>query len=78
VPTANIRAKIAAGTRPLPENAPGKVWVGYGNGRPCDGCDDPITTVQLEYEVDISDRTLRFHSKCLEAWHQERIDRQAD
>src|SRR2546421_8686631 len=61
-----LRAKIAAGTLPLPSGPPGKVWVGKGNGRICDVCDEPITDIHLEYEADPSDgRTLRFHQKCL-------------
>jgi len=58
------------------EQPPGKVWVGHGNGRSCDACEQYITPSDLEYEVDLSDgRALRFHSKCLAAWHQARTDR---
>src|SRR4029450_7214659 len=38
-----IRSKIADGTLPLPQDAPGKVWVGNGNGRNCKACDKTIT-----------------------------------
>ena len=76
MPHAMIAAKIAAGRLPLPEQPPGKVWVGHGNGRTCDACDQPITPSDLQYEVDLSGgQTLRFHSKCLAAWHQARMER---
>ena len=69
-----LRAKIAAGTLPLPSGPPGKVWVGKGNGRICDVCDEPINDIHLEYEADLSDgHTLRFHQKCLGVWHQQRM-----
>jgi hypothetical protein len=55
MPHATIRAKLADGRLPLPEQPPGKVWVGHGNGRDCDGCDTVVTSVDIEYEVDISD-----------------------
>jgi hypothetical protein len=74
---AKLHDKIAGGLLPIPTEPPGKVWVGHGDGRACDVCDEPITTTDLEYEIDLADRTLRFHSKCLTAWHQERIDRRA-
>jgi hypothetical protein len=49
------------------------LWVGKGNGRPCDVCGDPITAAEREYEIDLaSGSTLRFHGKCLAAWHDAR------
>jgi hypothetical protein len=47
-----IRAKIAAGRLPHPPDPPERVWAGRGDGRICDGCDQPITRTQIEYEVD--------------------------
>jgi hypothetical protein len=74
----SIRAKIAAGRLPLPANPPGKVWVGRGNGRPCDACDQPITDTEMEYETDLpTGQTIRFHRPCIEAWHTERAHRMA-
>jgi hypothetical protein len=67
-----IRSKIADGTLPLPQDAPGKVWAGYGNGRNCDACDEPITSEQRENELDVTDGTLRFHLTCFEVWQQGR------
>jgi hypothetical protein len=70
---ASIRDKIRAGILPLPPQAPEKCYVGKGTRRPCDGCDELITPEQIEYELDITDnRTLRFHDKCLTAWHEAR------
>jgi len=70
---AHIRAKIAAGTLPIPPGGAGKLWVGHGNGRQCDACDEAITAADREYEIDLSsDRTIWFHAKCLAAWHDAR------
>jgi hypothetical protein len=75
MPHAMIREKIASGRLPLPKLPPEKVWVGHGNGEPCDGCDGPITPADLEYEADLANgRTLRFHKKCLAVWHDQRTE----
>ena len=35
---------------------------GFGNGRPCDGCDQAILSADIEQELDFEDgRTLRLH-----------------
>jgi hypothetical protein len=47
------------------------LWAGKGNGRPCNACDRPITAEQTEYEVDGTDRTLRFHRECFTALKQQ-------
>ena len=71
----SIAAKITAGRLPLPEQPPGKVWVGDGSGLMCDGCEQPITPSDLEYEADLSSgQSLRSHSKCFAAWHQARVE----
>jgi hypothetical protein len=42
----------------------------------CDGCEQPITVSDLEYEADHSSgQSHRFHSKCFAAWHQARVER---
>jgi len=42
-----------------------KTWEGFGNGRPCDGCDEAILSADIEHELDFEDdRTLRFHDAC--------------
>ena len=72
---AHIRAKIAAGTLPVPADGAGKLWVGHGNGRRCDACYEAITAADREYEVDLADgRTIRFHARCLAAWHDARAN----
>jgi hypothetical protein len=45
---------------------------GKGTGQPCAVCEQAITEQQLEYELDIGGRTLRFHDKCLDMWRQAR------
>jgi len=55
------------------------VLVGKGTKQPCDGCSEAITAEQVEYELDLADaRTLRFHDKCLAAWHAARAERMAN
>lgn len=67
-----VRAKIAEGRLPLPANPPGKMWVGPGNLRPCDACDQPITHIETEYEIDLpTGQTIRFHKRCFEVWQTE-------
>src|SRR5262245_52106818 len=61
-----VRSKIPSGA--LPSNGGQKVRAGLGSGRTCDGCDQPITREQVEHEVDVPGRALRFHQPCLEAW----------
>ena len=29
-----------------------KTWAGFGNGRPCDGCDQEILSADIEQELD--------------------------
>lgn len=41
-------------------------------GQRCDVCEQPISAEQLEYEVDVDRRTLRFHEKCFDMWRQAR------
>jgi hypothetical protein len=73
---ASIRDKIRSGVLPLPPDPPEKCYVGKGTRRPCDGCDAIIESAEIEYELDIAEgRTLRFHAKCLDAWHQARAGR---
>jgi len=60
-----VRAKIAAGRLPLPANPPGELWVGRGNGRPCDACDRPITDTEMQFETDLPTRqTIRFTGRA--------------
>jgi hypothetical protein len=69
---ATVRRKIQAGT--LPTERPVKMWVGKGTGQACDACGVPVTSADIEYETDLpSQRTLRFHQRCLTVWHDERV-----
>jgi hypothetical protein len=53
----------------LPRALPEKLWTGYGQGNPCDGCDQPIHPAQIEYEyVRDSGDVLRLHIGCLGMW----------
>ena len=53
----------------LPTANPLKTWAGNGNGRPCHGCDVPITAMEIEHELDFADGlTVRFHAGCAETW----------
>ena len=65
--TSRIRAKIEAGVLALPGPPPQRVTVGKGSGRICDGCDEPITDSQVEYET--APPVMRFHHPCLAEWH---------
>ncbi|PYO00188.1 MAG: hypothetical protein DMD91_11045 [Candidatus Rokuibacteriota bacterium] len=70
--TVTIRKKLASGR--LPREFPTQMWVGYGNGRPCDACEQPVTLADVEYEPEFSDPSvhIRLHEKCLGVWHEER------
>jgi len=42
----------------------------HGHEAPCDGCDELIRSDEVEYEIDIAERTLLFHANCLAVWHE--------
>jgi hypothetical protein len=68
-----IRTKLRAGT--LPTTTPSQVWVGESRGESCDACDRPIVGGEIEYEAHvIGQGVFRFHRKCFEVWHRERLD----
>ena len=67
-----VADKIRSGTLPLPPEPPEKYFAGKGTGQPCAICEQAITAKQLEYELDLGGRTLRFHEKCLDMWRQAR------
>jgi hypothetical protein len=55
----------------LPKREPAKLWAGFGNGRPCDGCDDPILAADVEHELDFPHgTTLGFHATCSLVWQR--------
>jgi hypothetical protein len=57
----------------LPMMVPKEVAAGYGSGRMCAACDEPITSTQVEYEVDDcrGGVRLRFHPDCHSVWRLE-------
>jgi hypothetical protein len=67
-----VADKIRSGVLPLPLGSPEKYFAGKGTGQFCDLCEQAITADQLEYELDIVGRTLRFHQECLDMWRQVR------
>jgi hypothetical protein len=70
----SIRDKIRSGALPLAPERSATPFGGMGTKRPCDGCDESIPPEQIEYEVDVDRRTLRFHDICFAAWHEARPD----
>jgi hypothetical protein len=67
-----VADKIRSGVLPLPPEPPQKYFAGKGTGQLCDMCEQKITAGQLEYEIDVNDRTLRFHERCADMWRQTR------
>jgi hypothetical protein len=67
-PTASER--IANGQ--LPGAAPSRMWAGHGSGQLCALCDQPITSDDVEYEVEVqrdsAPATFRFHRACESVW----------
>ena len=64
-----IRQKLASDL--LPTHEASKRFVGKGTGRPCDGCDLPITDIENEFDA-VDGRVLRFHRSCYDVWNTER------
>jgi hypothetical protein len=63
-----IRDKITRGT--LPRKPPSKIWAGRGHGGVCAGCDQPIGSEQVEYEI-VNGDIFRMHIGCAALWEQE-------
>jgi hypothetical protein len=73
--TARIRDRVAAGL--LPRSDCTTTWFGYGNGRLCPGCDQPIRPTDIEVECDLPNgTTLHFHRHCFDVWTRTRRDGQ--
>jgi hypothetical protein len=69
--SARIRGRIASGLLPVTPEL-GKMWVGKGDARSCNGCEERITDDQTEYEIDVpTGETLRFHKQCFDVWRAE-------
>ena len=57
----------------LPVMRSAQINAGYGSGCLCAACDQQITSIQVEYEVEdeSTDRRLRFHMNCHVVWQLE-------
>jgi hypothetical protein len=63
----------------LPKMGPLRSWVGYGKGRPCDGCGEPVILRHVEIEHDFEHgKLLRFHAECSVLWEQMVVPPSAD
>jgi hypothetical protein len=61
------RLKVTSGV--LPTEGARHRWVGRGRGERCNGCGDPITPREIEFELDFKDALLlRLHAQCFKAW----------
>ena len=50
------------------------MWIVYGSSKACNGCEQPVTMQDREYEFDAPGwGTLRLHAECLAMWHIERV-----
>ncbi len=74
-PLETLREKLQSGV--LPRKPFVKTWRGHGTGKPCDGCELPITPSEHEVEGDRLDGgVIRFHPACYDAWwHERRAER---
>jgi hypothetical protein len=62
-----IRRRVDAGE--VPCERPPKLWVGFGSGETCSGCDQEIHSAQVMYELDLDDKTYRLHTGCYGLWN---------
>jgi hypothetical protein len=65
----------SVGARRVPERLPVETWVGCGSGRACHGCGDTILPGQVQYDLEMTNRTYRLHAKCHGLWLGELIRR---
>jgi hypothetical protein len=66
-----VREKLNAGILPLDD--PVRTWAGFGSGKQCSVCEQPIQPSQTEYELRYDTRApLRFHVVCHGRWDGER------
>jgi hypothetical protein len=67
-----VREKIDGGALPLGD--PVKLWAGFGSGRLCAACEQPILPLETEYEPHYADERvpIYFHVDCHGAWEVER------
>jgi hypothetical protein len=67
----NVRQRIEHGR--LPGVRPREIAAGYGSGHICVVCDKPVSSKQVEYEVEDAGtgKRLHFHSECHSLWQSE-------
>jgi len=66
-----VRAKLNAGILPLED--PVRRWAGFGSGKQCSLCEQPIQPSHTEYELRFENReALQFHVVCHDVWDGER------
>jgi hypothetical protein len=65
-----VRQRIENGQLPVVSK---QIAGGYGSGRVCVACDEPITSAQVEYEIrdERGDSQLCFHLGCHVVWQLE-------
>jgi hypothetical protein len=69
-----VRIRQLVESRHLPCLVPKHIAAGYGSSRHvCIACDHPITSAQVEYEIqnDTDGRRLTFHFGCYVVWQLE-------
>ena len=66
-PADTIREKLSEGL--LPGKAPAHSWRGNGSRKPCNGCNEPILSTEVEYELNFNGaRIVHFHAACEAIW----------
>ena len=66
-----VRAKLNAGVLPLED--PMRRRAGFGSGKQCSLCEQPIQSSHTEYELRYDNReSLQFHVVCHDLWDGER------
>jgi hypothetical protein len=69
-----IREKIDAGRLPREDHI--KLWIGYGQNRPCVACERVILVSQVEHEFQFADgRMIPMHIGCAGLYEAERRHR---
>ncbi|HEY6824133.1 MAG TPA: hypothetical protein VI195_06805 [Steroidobacteraceae bacterium] len=68
-----VRIRRLIGQGVLPVMVPKQIAGGYGSGQLCVGCDQPIASAQVVYEVtdERNGRRLSFHLGCHVVWQLE-------
>jgi hypothetical protein len=73
------KAREAVERGKIPRRRPDRTWGGPGVGATCSICDEPVTSAQLEFEIQFSrdgdnpglDK-YHVHIRCFAAWEFER------